>query len=230
MLTKPDIVLIDVDGTLVDSVPDLAWCVDEMMRQLGMPLRGEAKVREWVGNGVERLVRRALIDRLDGEPDDDLFNKAYPIYLDLYAENTAKRSVLYPGVREGLDYLKRAGYRLGCVTNKVAQFTLPLLRSLGIHDDFEIVVSGDTLPVKKPDPGPLLHVAKHFGVNPSRATMIGDSVSDVKAARAAGFQIICMSYGYNHGVDIRESHPDAVIDSMVELEGLLESAERQGAA
>lgn len=230
MLTKPEMVLIDVDGTLVDSVPDLAWCVDEMMKQLGMPERGEAKVREWVGNGVERLVRRALIDRLDGEPDDTLFNKAYPIYLDLYAENTAKRSVLYPGVREGLDYLKRAGYRLGCVTNKAAQFTLPLLKALGIHDDFEIVVSGDTLPVKKPDPGPLLHVANHFGLSPSRATMIGDSVSDVKAARAAGFQIICMSYGYNHGVDIRESHPDAVIDSMAELEGLLESAQRQGAA
>lgn len=230
MLTKPEMVLIDVDGTLVDSVPDLAWCVDEMMKQLGMPERGEAKVREWVGNGVERLVRRALIDRLDGEPDDTLFNKAYPIYLDLYAENTAKRSVLYPGVREGLDYLKRAGYRLGCVTNKAAHFTLPLLKALGIHDDFEIVVSGDTLPVKKPDPGPLLHVANHFGLSPSRATMIGDSVSDVKAARAAGFQIICMSYGYNHGVDIRESHPDAVIDSMAELEGLLESAQRQGAA
>ncbi|MEJ2362285.1 MAG: phosphoglycolate phosphatase [Gammaproteobacteria bacterium] len=230
MLARPDMVLIDVDGTLVDSVPDLAWCVDEMMKQLDMPARGEAKVREWVGNGVERLVRRALIDKLDGEPDDALFQRAYPIFLELYAENTARRSVLYPGVREGLDYLKRAGYRLGCVTNKAAQFTLPLLRQLGIHDDFEIVVSGDTLPVKKPDPGPLLHVASHFGISPSRATMIGDSVSDVKAARAAGFQIICMSYGYNHGIDIRESHPDAVIDSMVELEGLLESAQRQGAA
>jgi len=229
MLVKPEMVLIDVDGTLVDSVPDLAWCVDEMMKQLDMPLRGEAKVREWVGNGVERLVRRALIDKLDGEPDDALFNKAYPIYLELYAENTSKRSVLYPGVKEGLAYLKRAGYRLGCVTNKAAQFTIPLLKDLGIHDDFAIVVSGDTLPVKKPDPGPLLHVASHFGVSPASSTMIGDSVSDVKAARAAGFQIICMSYGYNHGMDIREAGPDAVIDSMAELEGLLESAPRQAA-
>ena len=230
MLSKPEMVLIDVDGTLVDSVPDLAYCVDEMMQQLGMPTHGEARVREWVGNGVERLVRRALIGQLDGEPDDALFEKAYPIYLELYAQNTSKRSVLYPGVKDGLDYLKAAGYKLGCVTNKAAQFTLPLLKDLGVFDYFGIVVSGDTLPVKKPDPGPLLHVAEHFGVSPARSTMIGDSVSDVKAARAAGFQIICMSYGYNHGMDIREAQPDAVIDSMAELKGLLESAQRQGVA
>lgn len=230
MLTKPEMILIDVDGTLVDSVPDLAYCVNEMMKQLGMPVHGEARVREWVGNGVERLTRRALIGKLDGEPDGALFQKAYPIFLELYAENTSKRSVLYPGVKEGLAYLKAAGYKLGCVTNKAAQFTEPLLKDLGIYQDFAIVISGDTLPVKKPDPGPLLHAAKHFGVSPARSTMIGDSVSDVKAARAAGFQIICMSYGYNHGVDIREAKPDAVIDSMAELEGLLESAKRQGVA
>jgi phosphoglycolate phosphatase len=230
MLTKPEMVLIDVDGTLVDSVPDLAFCVDEMMKQLGMPVHGEAKVREWVGNGVERLVRRGLIGQLDGEPDEALFKKAYPIFLDLYAENTSKRSVLYPGVKEGLAYLKNASYKLGCVTNKAAQFTIPLLKDLGVYDEFEIVVSGDTLPEKKPDPAPLLHVARHFGVSPAKSLMIGDSVSDVQAARAAQFQIICMSYGYNHGVDIRDSHPDAVIDSMAELEGLLESAKAQGVA
>jgi len=224
MLNRPKMVLIDVDGTLVDSVPDLAYCVDEMMKQLDMPVHGEAKVREWVGNGVERLVRRALIGQLEGEPDDALFEKAYPIFMGLYAENTSKRSMLYPGVREGLDYLKSAGFLLGCVTNKAAQFTIPLLKDMGIHDDFEIVVSGDTLAKKKPDPMPLLHVAEHLGVTPGEATMIGDSVSDVKAARAAGFQIICMSYGYNHGVDIRDANPDAVIDSMTELKGLLEAA------
>jgi len=214
-------VLIDVDGTLVDSVPDLAFCVDEMMKALGMPLRGEASVRNWVGNGVERLVRRALTDSLDGEPDDALFAKAYPIFLDLYADNTSKRSMLYPGVREGVDYLKASGYQLGCVTNKAAQFTEPLLKDLGVYDEFGIVVSGDTLPQKKPDPAPLLHAAKHFGVEPKDALMLGDSVSDVKAARAAGFQIICMSYGYNHGQDIRTANPDAVIDSMAELPTLL---------
>ena len=224
MISKPEMILIDVDGTLVDSVPDLHYCVDEMMKALEMPLRGEAKVRTWVGNGVERLVRRALIDNLDGEPDDALFEKAYPIFLELYAENTSKRSRLYPGVIEGLDYLQSAGFKLGCVTNKAEQFTVPLLKDLGIYDRFGIVVSGDTLPEKKPHPLPLLHAAEFFGVKPEHAMMLGDSMSDVKAARAAGFQIVCMSYGYNHGIDIRDSKPDAVIDSMAELPALLERA------
>jgi phosphoglycolate phosphatase len=125
-------------------------------------------------------------------------------------------------VAEGVAWLKAQGYRLGCVTNKAAQFTLPLLKDLGVHDDFEIIISGDTLPQKKPDPAPLLHAARFFGVEPEQALMIGDSVSDVKAARAAGFQIVCMSYGYNHGADIRDFHPDAVIDSMVEIRELLQ--------
>jgi len=223
-LRKPEMVLIDVDGTLVDSVPDLAYCVDEMMKALGLPPHGEAKVREWVGNGVERLTRRALIGKLDGEPDEALFEKAYPIFLELYAENTCRRSRLYPGVREGLDYLEHEGYKLGCVTNKAERFTVPLLRELGVYDDFAIVISGDSLPRKKPDPMPLLHAAAHLGCLPEQALMLGDSVSDVKAARAAGFQIVCMSYGYNHGVDIREAEPDAVIDSMAELPELLGAA------
>jgi phosphoglycolate phosphatase len=210
-------ILIDVDGTLVDSVPDLAYCVDEMMQRLGRSAWGEDKVRDWVGNGVERLVRRALVGQLNGEPDEAEFEQAYPLFLELYAENTSQRSCLYPGVREGLDYLKAAGYRLGCVTNKAEQFTLPLLRDLGIHDDFEIIIAGDTLPKKKPDPLPLLHAAEQLGVAPVDALMLGDSQSDVKAARAAGFQIVCMSYGYNHGEDIHNYNPDAVIDSMTEI-------------
>jgi len=224
MLIKPVMVLIDVDGTLVDSVPDLAYCVDRMMEQLDMPVRGEQAVRQWVGNGVERLVRRALINQLDGEPEDALFEKAMPIFMDLYAENTSGRSSLYPGVAEGIAYLKQAGFRLGCVTNKAEQFTVPLLKDLGIYDNFEVVVSGDTLPKKKPDPMPLLHAAELMGVKAEQSMMLGDSMSDVKAARAAGFQIVCMSYGYNHGIDIRDSNPDAVIDSMTELQGLLEAA------
>ncbi|MDJ0740220.1 MAG: phosphoglycolate phosphatase [Gammaproteobacteria bacterium] len=220
-LKKPKMILIDVDGTLVDSVPDLAYCVDEMMRRLGRQPHGEARVRNWVGNGVERLVRRALVGRLDGEPSDADFARAYPVFLELYADNTAQRSQLYPGVREGLAYLETRGYRLGCVTNKAAQFTIPLLEHFGIHDAFGIIVAGDTLAVKKPDPGPLLYAAQHFGVDPGDALMLGDSRSDVTAARAAGFQIVCMSYGYNHGEDIRDYAPDAVIDSMAELADLI---------
>jgi len=218
---KPKMILIDVDGTLVDSVPDLAYCVDEMMKALGHEPHGEAKVRDWVGNGVERLTRRALIGQLDGEPSDEDFAKGYPIFLELYKDNTSKRSCLYPGVREGLDYMKSQGYLLGCVTNKDAQFTIPLLKGLGIYDEFGIVVSGDTLPVKKPDPQPLLHAAAHFGVGAEDSLMLGDSKSDVTAARNAGFQIVCMSYGYNHGEDIRNYDPDAVIDSMEELKTFL---------
>lgn len=220
-MLQPKMVLCDLDGTLVDSVPDLTFCVDAMMEQLGRPAWGEAAVRTWVGNGVERLVCRALIGQLDGEPDPADYALAYPLFVALYAANTSTRSVLYPGVREGLEFLRTAGYPLGCVTNKAAQFTEPLLQQVGIRDYFGLVVSGDSLPRKKPDPMPLLHAARHFGVAPTDALMIGDSGTDVKAARAAGFGIICMSYGYNHGVDIRDSAPDAVIDSLEELRGLI---------
>lgn len=223
-IKKPQMILIDVDGTLVDSVPDLTFCVDAMMAQLGREPWGEARVRNWVGNGVERLVRRALIGELDGEPDDAEFAAAYPVFLELYADNVSKRSVLYPGVREGLDYLQGAGYRLGCVTNKARQFTEPLLKDLGIFDRFAIVVSGDTLAQKKPHPAPLLYAAEFFKVEPERALMVGDSISDVKAARAAGFAIACVPYGYNHGEDIRLAEPDLVIENLAALKAELEAA------
>ncbi|NIR32234.1 MAG: phosphoglycolate phosphatase [Gammaproteobacteria bacterium] len=217
-------ILIDVDGTLVDSVPDLAYCVDEMMRRLGLHARGEGRVREWVGNGVERLVARALVGRLDGEPDPQVYARAFPIFLELYGNNISARSRLYPGVREGLDALKAARYKLGCVTNKAERFTVPLLQALGISSYFGLVVSGDSLERAKPDPMPLRHAADFFGVQPTESLMLGDSVSDVRAARAAGFQVICVTYGYNHGMDIRDARPDAVIDSLAQVRGLLEEA------
>jgi 2-phosphoglycolate phosphatase, prokaryotic len=221
-LVKPEMILIDLDGTLVDSVPDLAYCVDEMMKQLGRPVWGEAKVRGWVGNGVERLVKRALTDDLYAEPEDAEFERALHIFNDLYQVNTSQRSRLFPGVREGLEALQAAGVKLGCVTNKAARFTEPLLRDKGIRDFFGIVVSGDTTPQKKPHPAPLLHAADFFKVEPAHAMMVGDSMHDVEAARAAGYAVVAVSYGYNHGVDIREAKPDAVIDSMAELPALLQ--------
>jgi phosphoglycolate phosphatase len=225
MLSKnPEMILIDVDGTMVDSVPDLAFCVDEMMQLLGREPRGEERVRDWVGNGVERLVRRALVGQLNGEPDEADFDRAYPIFLDLYADNTSRRSVLYPGVREGLDYLQAAGYALGCVTNKAGRFTLPLLKDLGIYNVFSIVISGDTLQYTKPHPAPLLHAAEFFKLDPAHALMVGDSISDVKAARAAGFMVACVPYGYNHGEDIRDAKPDLLIDTLADLKTELEQA------
>ncbi len=222
MLKRPEMVLIDVDGTLVDSVPDLAFCVDEMLKQLDMPTRGEAAVRHWVGNGVERLVKRGLINALDGEPDEALYNRALPIFRALYAENTSKRSCLYEGVPEALEFLKTTGVKIGCVTNKASEFTLPILEDLGISDYFETVLCGDMVERKKPDPMPLLQSAEKLGVAPESSMMLGDSMSDVKAARAAGFSIVCMSYGYNHGEDIRDYNPDAVVDSMAEIKDIID--------
>ena len=222
MLKRPEMVLIDVDGTLVDSVPDLAFCVDEMLKRLGMPPRGEAAVRHWVGNGVERLVKRGLINQLDGEPDEALYQKALPIFRELYAENTSKRSCLYEGVSEALDFLKTTGVKIGCVTNKASEFTLPILNDLGISGYFETVLCGDMVERKKPDPQPLIMSAQKLGVSADESMMIGDSMSDVKAARAAGFSIVCMSYGYNHGEDIRHYDPDAVVDSMAEVRNIID--------
>lgn len=218
---NPKLIMIDVDGTLVDSVPDLAYCVDELMRAMNRAPWGEAKVRHWVGNGVPKLVERSLTGELEASANKQDFDKAYPIFLELYSVNTSVRSCLYSGVKEGLDYLKQQGYILGCVTNKAEQFTMPILKDLGIFDYFGLVVSGDTLAKKKPDPLPLLHSAEFFNIDPQDCLMIGDSISDVAASRAAGFEIICMSYGYNHGVDIQEANPDLVIDSMSELKDYL---------
>jgi phosphoglycolate phosphatase len=214
-------VLIDVDGTLVDSVPDLAYSIDRMLKDLGMPTRGEDSVRHWVGNGIERLVKRALLNALEGEPDEELYLRALPLFRSHYAVNNSTRSRVYDGVHEGLDYMRGRGYRMGCVTNKASEFTHPLLRDLDLADYFEVIICGDDTPRIKPDPLPLLTAAQRMQVEPEKSLMLGDSSNDVRAARAAGFQIICTSYGYNHGEDIRRYGPDAVIDSMAELEKLI---------
>lgn len=222
-LQKPQLVLIDLDGTLINTVPDLSYAIDGMMSHLDLPQRGEDKVRRWIGNGVDRLVKCALLDQTDGEPEDDLFQSALRLFKVLYAECNGQHSALYPGVREGLDWLKNQGYPLVCITNKAEEFTLPLLKALAVYDDFGLVISGDSLPKKKPDPLPLLHAAEHFQVEPHHSLMIGDSVNDVQAARAAGFQIITVSYGYNHGEDIRLAEPDVVIDSLAELPQIIDN-------
>lgn len=221
-LRTPELVLCDLDGTLVDSVPDLADAVDLMLTQLGLPPRGEAAVRRWVGNGAARLVKRALLNQLDGEPDATLFQQALPLFTKAYENFNGLRSQLFPGVREGLAWLKTQNFALGCITNKPAQFTQPLLDSFGIGDYFQLVVSGDTLPKQKPDPLPLIYCAEFFKIKPQQSLMIGDSINDVKAARAAGFQIVCVPYGYNHGDDIYMAEPDAVIESLAALPTVLE--------
>lgn len=213
--------LFDLDGTLIDSAPDLAQAVDAMLAELGRPLAGEEQVRDWVGNGAARLVKRALTREWDGEPQKALFERALRLFFHYYGDNLVDRTRLYPGVREGLDELLSCGMKLGIVTNKPARFTLPILARLGIYDEFDVVVAGDTLDQKKPHPLPLLYAARDLGLPPSEVVMVGDSMNDVTAAREAGMAIVCVPYGYNHGSDIFDAQPDAVIDSMVELAPLL---------
>ncbi len=213
----PKLVLVDLDGTLVDTLPDIAFCVGRMLTELDLPTVGQARVREWIGDGIEALVRRALAGDLGGEVDDGHYARALSVFTELYAQNTSNRSRIYDGVPAGLDFLQAAGVELACVTNKASAFTAKLLAELELDEHFSLVICGDTLPRRKPDPLPLLHAAQHFAVAPGEALLIGDSANDVKAARAAGFRIVCVTYGYNHGQDIRASNPDALIDSLAEL-------------
>ncbi len=217
MMQTPELVLFDLDGTLVDSVPDLAYSIDLTLRELDMPLHGEEKIRTWVGRGADKLVKAALTGEMDGEPDKTLFEKAFTLFSEIYIQNTSKRSQLYPGAREAMDHLKNRGCKLGCVTNKRERFTRAVLESFGLLDDFDIVVSGDTLSRKKPEPDQLLYAAEQTGVPVKNCLMVGDSINDLKAARSADMPILCVTYGYNHGRDIASANPDFLIDSLTEL-------------
>lgn len=211
-------VMIDLDGTLIHTAPDLADCANRALADLGRSPAPIETVMTWIGNGVPRLVKRALTGQMMAEPDAALFEKALTIFQKHYAEHVSDLSRPFPGVVEGLQQLKARGYRLACITNKAEAFTLPLLKNLDLYQYFELILSGDSLPKQKPDPLPLLHACKHFGITPDHGVLIGDSSNDVEAARAAGMPVLCVPYGYNHGHDIRESHPDQVVESLVEVD------------
>lgn len=211
-------VMVDLDGTLIHTAPDLADCANRMLAELGRAPAAVETVMTWIGNGVPRLVKRALTGEMWAEPDTALFDKALAIYQKHYAAHVSDLSRPFPGVVEGLEKLKKAGFRLACITNKAEAFTLPLLKNLDLYKYFELVLSGDSLPKQKPDPLPLLHACKHFGITPEHGVLVGDSSNDVEAARAAGMPVLCVPYGYNHGHDIREAHPDAVVDSLAEAD------------
>jgi phosphoglycolate phosphatase len=211
----------DLDGTLVDSVPDLTAAVNIMLRQLDLPAREEAQVRAWVGNGMDNLIHRALTNDMAGRADPELFARARPLYKAAYADHISVRSELYPGVHEGLAELRAAGFPLACVTNKAAEFALPLLDQIGIGHFFATVVGGECIPHPKPAPDALRLCAERLDVPIGHGLMVGDSLNDVGAARNAGCPVVCVPYGYNHGCDIRDARPDAVIDSIAELPALL---------
>lgn len=217
-------ILFDLDGTLLDSAPDLSLAVDLMLGELGRAPVGEERVRAWVGNGAQRLVKRALTGRMDGEPEQSLFRRAVTRFFALYDEHLTDRTVPYPGVLEALERLASAGYALAVVTNKPERFTLPLLDSVGLSDYFSVVVSGDSLRTKKPDPAPLVYAARRLGCEPGRAVMVGDSLNDIQAGRAAAMRTAWVPYGYNQGMDAAAMGPDLVVHSLLDLVVFLKQA------
>jgi len=215
-------VMIDLDGTLVDSIPDLAAAANGMLRELSYRELDVEVIRTFVGKGIPNLVARALTGSLDGQVPRELLERAMPVYERWYTEVNGRHSTIYPGVMEGLDALRAARFPLACVTNKSGRFTVPLLEYLGLAPYFTQIVAGDTLPQKKPDPAPLLHACREFDVAPRDMLFIGDSLNDSQAARAAGCPIFCVPYGYNEGRDVRELDVDAIVDSLAEAAKLVE--------
>ncbi|MBA4142184.1 MAG: phosphoglycolate phosphatase [Nitrosospira sp.] len=206
--------MIDLDGTLLDTASDLATAANMTLRELGRAELSLETIRSYIGKGIQKLVKRSLTGSLNGEPDAELFDRAMPIYERNYAKTLCVSTQPYPGVLEGLNALRDGGFRLACVTNKAEAFTLPLLRATKLLDFFEIVLSGDSLPRKKPDPMPLLHACEYFTIHPNEMVLIGDSLNDAQAARAAGCHVFCVPYGYNEGRDVRELDCDAIVPSL----------------
>jgi phosphoglycolate phosphatase len=214
-------VMIDLDGTLVDSIPDLAAAANMMLAELGRPALDVELVRTFVGKGITNLVERTLSGSMDGTADPELMARALPIFERSYAEVNGRHTTIYPGVESGLAALEEQGFPLACVTNKSMRFTQPLLEMVGLAAHFRHVVAGDTLARKKPDPAPLLHACEAFRIAPRDMLMIGDSLNDTQAARAAGCPVFCVTYGYNEGRDVHTLDTDAVIDTLREAAELI---------
>lgn len=214
-----ELLAVDLDGTLVDSAPDIAYCVDRALEAAGFEPPGEALARVWIGDGLEQLIWRALAHA--GAPrDDGIHAEAMRAFLACYRENLFVRSALYPGAVDVLDLALEHGIRLCCITNKREAASRPLLEQAGLLDRFELLLGGDTLPEKKPSPLPLQHAARTLGVELARCTLLGDSPQDLRAARAAGCGFIWASYGYGK-VDPVERGPYAELTALANLPALL---------
>ncbi|SDS79599.1 phosphoglycolate phosphatase [Halopseudomonas litoralis] len=209
----PRLVMFDLDGTLVDSVPDLAAAVDQVLALRGRPAAGVAKVKNWVGNGALVLVRRALAGSIDhAQVDEAEAQAALADFMQAYSGGHAATTV-YAGVPELLGWLRERGVLLSVITNKPERFVAPLLKEKGLGE-FDWIIGGDTLPVKKPDPAGLLRVMSAGGVTAQQSLFVGDSRNDVLAARAADVRVVAVSYGYNHGRPVALENPDLLVDSL----------------
>ncbi len=209
--------LLDLDGTLLDSIPDLAMAANAMRVELSMPPLREDVLATFVGKGVDNLVRRTLAANLDADTlDDALFARGRASFHRHYHLVNGDRARVYDGVIDGLKRMREMDLRLAVVTNKPTEFTLPLLQRTGLAGFFELVVCGDTCARRKPDPDQVLHACEQMGIGPAQAVMIGDSVNDTVAGRRAGTAVLAVPYGYNEGMDVRSLEVDGIVDSLVE--------------
>ena len=217
------VILFDLDGTLINSGPDLALAVNHMLQILNRETFSEDIIDGWVGNGAQMLVQRALSGQreIDETLDADLCSDALDIFLTFYAQNLCVATVTYSNVPATLTRLKEMGYRLVIVTNKPFAFVEPILESLTLSGLFKLILGGDSLDKKKPDPLPLLHACEKMNVSAEQCVMVGDSKNDILAANEAGMQSIGVTYGYNYGEDIGLHNPTVKIDDFSELLELL---------
>jgi phosphoglycolate phosphatase len=209
--------LLDLDGTLLDSVPDLATAANAMRVELHMPPLREDVIATFVGKGVERLVQRALAG--SQEHDDlnpELFARARASFYRHYHLVNGDKAMVFDGVLDGLKAMREMGLKLAVVTNKPTEFTVPLLQRTGLAGFFAAAVCGDTCARKKPDPQPVLHACTLLGVAPEQAVTIGDSINDAQAGRDAGTRVLVVPYGYNEGVDVRTLEVDGIVSTLVE--------------
>ena len=211
----------DLDGTLVETLPDLHESAIRMLAQIGRPPVSESTVRAFVGDGVDRLVKRLLTGTPDGDPDPALFDKAAEDFRSHYANVLMRASHPFSGVVSALNTLRTRGFKLACVTNKPARFTEPLLEGLALSGYFDLILSGDSLPRKKPDALPLVHSAQVFGIDPAHLLMVGDSPVDTGSARAAGCPVFCVPYGYRGTLAVQELDCDAIVPTLSDLLDLI---------
>ncbi len=211
-------VALDLDGTLLDTVHDLAASVNALLLEWGQSTLPTARVQAMVGKGMGNLVRRALAESRQVPPEaigEEEARAALAGYQLHYHAILGRHTRIFVGVREGLGRLAAMGLPLAVVTNKASRFVRPHLVQSGIERYFRIVIGADDLPTKKPHPGPLLHVAAAFGVAPRHLLMVGDSVNDAQAARAAGCPVLMVPYGYNEGEPVQTVDADGIVPSLV---------------